>query len=445
MTPYEWMAVLGVLAALLAGLPLLRKLCQACGTSAEVARKSVHVAMGMACAAFPWIFDRPLPVWVLAALATAPLALLRWVPALREGIGSTLHGVKRISYGEILFAPAVAAVFDLSDGDPLLHAIPVGILTVADAAGAIAGTRWGHRLYVCGTSRKSVEGSAAFLAVAFLCTFLPLWISGRTDPLQTVLIALTLAIVSMMAEGISDRGFDNLVIPLGCHFLLARFLESSMAAMEIRFGAAVILLALVAWGSRWSTLSGSALIGGALLGYGCAILADPRFLLPLLAIFICHLVTTRRHRLGGTFDHRLDAVISHAIGTLPWCLAVDRGLLDSRVALAGLSFGMAVHLAITTLATRRYLHPGRPALPHSVIKGWLIAGLAGLAWLWGDHQTLAPPAAIALALTPAAALLSEALESRLSAPVVWTLRGTLALLCSTPALLLLKQPEILTP
>jgi phytol kinase len=445
MTPYEWLAVMGVLAALLAGLPLLRKLCQTCGTSAEVARKSVHVAMGMACAAFPWIFDRPLPVWILAALATLPLVLLRWVPALREGVGSALHGVKRVSYGEILFAPAVAAVFDLSNGDPLLHAIPVGILTVADAAGAIAGTRWGHRFYVCGTGRKSAEGSAAFLVVAFLCTFLPLWLGGRTDTMHSVAIALTLAIVSMMAEGISDRGFDNLVIPLGCHFLLARFLESSMVAMEIRFGAAVILLALVAWGSRWSTLSGSALIGGALLGYGCAILADPRFLLPLLAIFICHLVTTRRHRLGGTFDHRLDAVISHAIGTLPWCLAVDRGLLDSRVALVGLSFAMAIHLAITTLATRRYLYPGKSAVLHSVLKGWVIAGHAGLIWLWRDYRALALPTAIALALTPAVALLSEVLESRLSAPVAWTLRGTLALLCSTPALLLLKQPVIVTP
>ncbi|WP_035603225.1 hypothetical protein [Haloferula sp. BvORR071] len=439
MSGHEWLAVLGVLAALLAGLPLIRKLCSAGGSSSEVARKSVHVAMGLACAAFPWIFDRPLPVWVLAGLATLPLLLLRCVPALRKGVGSALHGVERFSYGEILFAPAVAAVFALSKGDPLLHAIPVGILTVADAAGAIAGTRWGHRFYVCGTGRKSAEGSAAFLVVAFLCTFLPLFYSGRVDAIHAMAIALTLAIVSMMAEGISDRGFDNLVIPVGCHLLLARFLASSMLQMEIRFGAAVLLLGLVAWSSRWSTLSGSALIGGALLGYGCAILGDPRFLLPLLAIFICHLVTTGRHRLGGTFDHRLDAVISHAIGSLPWCLAVDRGFLDSRVALTGLSFAMAIHLTMTTLATRRYLHPGRAALLYSVVKGWGVAGLAGLLWLWKDNQALAWPATIALVLTPAVALLSDALESRLSASVVWTLRGTLALLCSTPALLMLKQ------
>ena len=438
MTKVEWLSVASVLGGLLLGLPLFRTLCRRCGASAEVSRKSVHVAMGLACAAFPWIFDRPLPVWILALLATIPLALLRWIPALRDGIGSALHGVKRISYGEILFAPAVAAVFDLSNGDPLLHAIPVGILTVADAAGAIAGTRWGHRMYVCGTSRKSVEGSAAFLAVAFLCTFLPLWTTGRTDPLQTVLIALTLAIVSMMAEGISDRGFDNLVIPLGCHFLLARFLASSNSEMAARFAAATLLIGLVSWGARWSTLSGSALIGAALLGYGCATLADPRFVLPLVAIFICHLVTTRRHRLGASFDHRLDAVICHAIGSLPWCLAVDRGLLEPRVALAGLSFAMAQQLAYADVATQHFLRPGKVCLRSAMLKGWLVAGLPGLAWLWHHHARLALPTAVAAALTPLSAWLCHRLETRyrLSATPLWMIRGLVSLACSTPALMM---------
>ncbi len=442
MSGHEWLAIAAVLAALLAGLPLFRKLCLAFHAPPEVARKSVHVAMGLACAAFPWIFERPLPVWVLAALATVPLALLRWVPALREGIGSALHGVKRISYGEILFAPAVAAVFQLAKGDPLLYAIPVGILTVADAAGAIAGTRWGRRFYACGTGRKSAEGSAAFLVVAFLCTFLPLWLTGRTDLIHATMIALTLAIVSMMAEGISDRGFDNLIIPIGCHLLLVRFLQSDMTTMGRRLVVATMLLGLVSWGARWSTLSGSALIGSALLGYGCAILADPRCTLPLLAIFICHLVVTRQHRLGGSFDHRLDAVIAHAIGSLSWCIAVDRGLIDHRSALAGVSFAMATMLCITALATRDYVAPGKPAMLRSMAKGWTVAGLPGLLWLWHDAPRLAAPTALALVLSLAATWLSRRLEScqDISATSLWMARGTLSLLASTPALLLLNPP-----
>ena len=438
MSGAEWLGIAGVLAGLMLGLPLFRWICLRCGASAEASRKSVHVAMGLACASFPWIFERPLPVWILAALATLPLVLVRCIPALREGVGSTLHGVKRLSYGEVLFAPAVAAVFDLSNGDPFLHAIPVGILTVADAAGAIAGTKWGRRLYVCGTGKKSIEGSAAFLIVAFLCTILPQYLTGHPNPAQAVWIGLKLAIVSMMAEGISDRGFDNLVIPLGCHFLLARFLTSDLASMELRFAAATILLALVWWGSRWSTLSGSALIGAALLGYGCAILADPRFVLPLVAIFICHLITTRRHKLGGQFDHRLDAVISHAIGCLSWCLATDRHLIDHTTGLAGISFAMAVQLAMADVATQTWLRPGKPRLLKATMKGWLVAALPGLLWLWHDAGRLAVPLLIVLLLTPLICLLSHVIETRyrLSATALWMIKGSLALLASTPALML---------
>lgn len=438
MTGQEWLAIAGVLAALMLGLPLFRWLCERCGASAEVSRKSVHVAMGLACAAFPWLFERPLPVWILAGLATLPLLLLRCVPALRQGLGSTLHGVKRVSYGEILFAPAVAAVFDLSNGDPLLHVIPVGILTVADAAGAIAGTKWGHRFYACGTGRKSAEGSAAFLVIAFLCAFLPLMLSGRVDGSYAVWIALTLAVLSMMAEGISDRGFDNLIIPLGCHFILVRLLESDMPHLVTRFVAAVLLLGIVTAGARHSTLSGSSLIGGALLGYGCAILADPRFTLPPLAIFFSHLITTRRHKLTDVFDHRLDAVISHAIACLTWSLAVNLSWVDAVTGLCGVSLAMAVQLAMADVATQTWLHSNKPQLARAALKGWLVAGLPGLIWLWRDATHIAPAFAIVLVLTPLACLLSYRLDSlyRGSPTRLWMIKGTLSLLASTPALLL---------
>ena len=114
MSGEEWITVAAVLAGLLLGLPLFRRIAARCGAPAEVARKSVHVAMGVVCVSFPWIFSRPLPVWVLALAATVPLLLLRCIPALRQGVGSALHGIGRISYGEMLFAPAVAAVFHRS-------------------------------------------------------------------------------------------------------------------------------------------------------------------------------------------------------------------------------------------------------------------------------------------------------------------------------------------
>lgn len=440
MTISEWLALGSFLAVLAAGLPVIRAVTLRLGASPEVARKSVHVAMGLLCVSFAWVFTRPLPVWVLAAVATVPLALLRVVPAWRTGIGSALHGIRRPSYGEVLFAPAVAAVFHLSAGDPFRFGIPIGILAIADAASALAGTQWGKHRYVCGDGYKSIEGSLVFLATGFACVFLPLVAGGGVDAGHALWIGLTIGLLAMMAEGLADRGFDNLVIPLGCFFLLDRLLPLETAALAWRFGLAALLMALVLTGSRWSSLSGGALLGCALLGYGCAVLADWRFLLPPLGVFACHLVVSRRHQLSLAFAHRLDAVLCHAIGCLPWVLAVERGWLEPATGLAGVAFAMATQLGLLDTATHWWLHQRPARLPRALAKGWLLAALPGLAWLAPRAGDLALPVPLALASTAAgiAAFRHRRLQTEAHPTRLWLLKGFVALLSSLPALLLEK-------
>jgi phytol kinase len=437
-TLHEWLAVSAVLAGLLLGLPLIRSLVLRFGASAETARKSVHVAMGLGCVAFPWIFDRPLPVWILTGIVTVLLGVLRVIPSLRSGVGSALHGIKRLSYGEILFAPAVAAVFHWAQDRPLLHVIPIGILTISDAAGALAGTRWGRRRYGCGEGFKTVEGSLMFLATAFLCVFLPLYFSVETDVVRALWIALILATLAMMAEGTSDRGFDNLVVPVGCYFVLDRLLQSDTTALAWRFVAVALLLALVLWGSRWSTLSGAALLGGALLGYACAIIADWRFALPPVAVFICHVVTTRRHKLTHVFDHRLDAVLAHSIGCLPWVIATGLDEISMLAGLAGISFAMAAQLAMLDASTLSWLGHFSPKPLRSTLKGWLVAGLPGLVWFAPHFDRLFPSMVIAVLATPLLVLLLQRLRPRYreSTTRLWLIEGCMALAASLPALLI---------
>lgn len=434
MSADEWWRVLAVAGILAAGLPVVRRATLRTGTPPEVARKAVHVAMGLGCAAFPWVFDRPQPVWVLAGLATGMLVLLRVMPRLRSGIGAPLHGVGRFSYGELLFAPAVAAVFHGAGGDPLLHVIPIGILTVSDAAGALAGTRWGRRRYGCGEGFKTVEGSLVFLLSAFLCVLVPLLLADAAEPARAVAIALILATLAMMAEGMADRGFDNLVVPLGCFFVLDRLMPLEMAGLAGRLIALAVLLATVLAGARWSTLNGASLLGAALLGYGCAVIADWRFALPPLALFVCHLVTTRRHRLTIVIDHRMDAVLSHAIGCMPWVLLVEVGRVAAPAGLAGVSFAMAAQLAMLDDETKRWLgRTGRPAIA-AVAKGWVVAGLPGLIWLGRD--ALAWPVALACIGSFAAVALARMAHAAFHERVTlwWILRGSFALAASAPAL-----------
>ena len=436
MSAAEWLAVGWVIGGLLVGLPLLRLLALRFGVAPEVARKSVHVLMGLVCAAFPWIFERPLPVWVAAMLVTVLLGLLRIIPCLKRGVGSTLHGVTRLSYGEVLFAPAVASVFQLARADAYLHAIPIGILTIADAAGGLAGTRWGRHQYGSGDGRKTVLGSTVFLVAAFLCTVLPLVVGGRTDLNHALWIGLTLATLAMMAEGIADRGFDNLVIPLLSYFVLQRLLGLEFPALAGVFFAAACLLLLVLCASPWSTLNGGALLGSALLGCACAVVADWRFVLPPMAVFLSHLWSTRRHRLAGVYDHRLDVVLAHAIGCLPWVFLAQRGWLATPTCLAGIAFAMGAQLAFLETVTRLRIITLECNPLRSTLKGWGIAAMPGLVWLWPDGRQLLVPVALSVAVTYLVTLLLQATHGRFHGHErgLRFCKGVLALLGSLPAL-----------
>lgn len=436
MTAQEWIAILAVVLGLAGGLAVVRLVASRRHWSPEVARKTIHVAMGLVCAAFPWIFDRPLPVWILAALSTLPLLILRTLPALRNTVGSALHGIERPSYGEVLFAPAVALVFQLSHGDPLLHAVSVGVLTLADTAGALAGTRWGKHRYASGEGYKSVEGSTAFAIAAFLCTALPLGLTGRTEWPEAVCIGMIVSLLSMMAEGLADRGFDNLILPPGVLLILVRLMPLGIVDLSIRTVSAGALLALVTAAARWSSLSGGALLGAALFGYGCATLADPRFVLPPVAMFLCHLAAMRRHDLKSRFDHRLDAVLSQALAAFPWVFTVTFNLLPTSIALAGVSFAIACQLALSDAATRWELEPRRLCAASSTVKGWLFAGLAGLLWL----LPLTPSDGYAIGGGLLATLLATTTFHRIRSRFpgdttgLWLLKGALALAASFPAL-----------
>jgi len=127
-------AVLVTLAVLMALLKVIEHWLQ---PPAELVRKLLHVGMGSVVLTFPWLFDRTWPVVLLAAIATAALAVVRLAPALRDGVGTVLNRVQRPSLGEIYFAIAVGVLFWLSAGNPLLFCLPMLIMTLADATAAL--------------------------------------------------------------------------------------------------------------------------------------------------------------------------------------------------------------------------------------------------------------------------------------------------------------------
>lgn len=439
MTGNEWLAISLVLGGLFVSVIAIRLLAKRFEFSSEAARKSIHVIMGVACCAFPWIFDRPLPVWILCLLAIIPIACLRFITPLRNAFGSVLYGINRPSYGEILFAPAVATVFHLSGENKILHLVPILILTLADAAGAIAGTRWGKHSYSSGNGFKSIEGSAGFLIVAFISIIIPLTYMDSIGFSQALWIALILATLAMMAEAFSDRGFDNIILPMSCFFLLERLMHQEIPSLVGRFIVLILLLILVLTGSRWSSLSGAALLASAMLGYGCAVLADWRYAIPPSAIFICHLFTSHKRGLNQILEHRLDVVISHAIAAMPWVLACTMEIISPDIGLIGISFSMATQLAQLDHSTRRNIdHKTQPL--RSVLKGFLIAALPGLVWLipvWGQPLMLLPLAIMATFIALPISTMANKFLCNKTQTAFWFFKGALSLIASLPTLLLI--------
>ena len=82
--------------------------------SAEVVRKLVHLGGGGVALTLPWLFSDPWPVYVLGALSLALLAIVRIVPALREGPGQVLMAVSRHSFGEFWYVLGVVTLFTIT-------------------------------------------------------------------------------------------------------------------------------------------------------------------------------------------------------------------------------------------------------------------------------------------------------------------------------------------
>lgn len=95
---------------------------------------------------------------------------------------------------------------------PVISAVAVGILGVADPAAAIVGRRWGRTRLVNG---RSLEGTATFVAIGFaFAAALLLLNHGELTTSGALLIAAAAALPAALAELFSKRVDDNLSIPL---------------------------------------------------------------------------------------------------------------------------------------------------------------------------------------------------------------------------------------
>jgi phytol kinase len=261
--------------------------------SSELQRKSVHVATGLYALSLPLTFSERWPVLLLIGLVGAVMLVLRLPRFAMSGLGSTLHGVERKSYGELLLALSVGFIFCLSLGNPVLYVLPIAVLTLSDAAAAMIGTRYGRRLFEVEAGTKSLEGVAMFFLVTWIVAMVLLLLMTDIGRTNVVLLSFVIAAFGALVEADSWRGFDNLFVPVGIHLFLASHLQTPPLELLLLASAfAATLLAILMLAPRLG-LSNHAARGYTVLVFLiCAVTAPHNAILPVAAVF-AHLVARR--------------------------------------------------------------------------------------------------------------------------------------------------------
>ncbi len=184
----------------------------------------MHIGMGLFALSFPLLFTTVWQAVMLCAAAVGLLCAVRRVAWLRAQFGAVLGQVQRCSHGELYFALGITALFCFARHSLLLYAIPLLILTLADAAAALAGKHYGQHRFASFGSVKSVEGSLTFLAVTTATTLILLVGIAALPISHALLIALALALCLTLLEALAGRGLDNLLLPVGAYWLLDQLL-----------------------------------------------------------------------------------------------------------------------------------------------------------------------------------------------------------------------------
>lgn len=202
-------------------------------TNPEVLRKILHAGMGLVALSLPWLFASAWSVMLLAGSLITLLMGIRLVQALRKTLGAMIYDVGRSSWGEVYFALGITCLFILCRNEHLLYSVPIVILTLADAASSLIGKRYGRLRYKVQGGSKTVEGSVAFLFVAFVAAEFCLLLYALLGGLDMLLVGLTLALPLTLVEAAAGIGSDNFFVPLTAYVLLRSLLTMSQLELVV--------------------------------------------------------------------------------------------------------------------------------------------------------------------------------------------------------------------
>ena len=344
MTLHDTVALAIVLSCALTMLLLLRLYRRWRGADGEWIRKLAHIGTGLLSISLPWVFATSDPVFIICGASIALLLAIRYLPAIRSHLSGVLDDVGRQSWGEIYFPLSVALLYHFARGSKLLYAVPLVVLSLADAVAALTGNEYGKHGYTATGATKSIEGSVAFFCVAFFSVNVALVVFSDAGRIETLLISLNIALIVMLLEAIAWRGLDNIFIPLGVFILLRLYLAMSLGQLWNRFQVGMALVIFVTLYARKTTLEGSALLASALVLYISWALGGWQWLIPPATLFLAYTFFFPGKITDSDRTHNVLAVLSIASVGLMWLFLFR--VWQQPALLFPYALAFAIHLAL---------------------------------------------------------------------------------------------------
>lgn len=182
----------------------------------ELARKSIHIGIGLVFAALPLFMNRR-EIFLIAAIFFVAMVLLSGMFKLF----TAYEDVSRWTIGQFLYPLGIMFVVLLFD-DLKIFSFSVLILALADAAAALVGTRFGEMHYHFFGGDKTIAGSLAFFTITLTIITIYVFSFGAVTPLALVMIPVSAYFLTAV-EALIAGGFDNLAIPIFAAMILNAF------------------------------------------------------------------------------------------------------------------------------------------------------------------------------------------------------------------------------
>lgn len=187
----------------------------------ELTRKLAHFSATLSTISFPYLFTDHWYVLALAIVFFLLLFLSRKSHHLRS-----IHDIARISTGSYLLPVAIYVSFLIAYrlDDWFLFILPMMILAVSDPVAGLLGLNingYNHEIVLFGRRmRKTWLGSSSFFISALMLSLFAFYYHRQQFDLQAFGLSVLVGLTATLAELLSPKGTDNLMIPLSVILVL---------------------------------------------------------------------------------------------------------------------------------------------------------------------------------------------------------------------------------